>query len=120
MNVASSELPRAGLGALAAAAAPADSAGVRRATEEGATPAAPPKKARMQISAPTPVEGPHPVTLEEFTVLVAAMQEVVFTRENLHSHQQTRSFDPAEDRKDDWVVWNQRLDAGSSRGAGSR
>jgi hypothetical protein len=98
-------------------AAAADSAaGTRVRCYQGATSVAPlPDSAAapgggFKIGAPTPVEGPHEVSMEEFTVLVKAMQEVVFTRENLKTRQEAHAFDPEEDRRDEWVGWNQGLD----------
>lgn len=103
-----------------AAAASGSADGTRVRCYEGATSVAPladesadstkTPSGGFKIGAPTPVPGPHQVTLEEFTVIVKAMQEVVITRQNRTTKQEAHPFDADEDRRDEWVAWNRGLD----------
>ena len=78
----------------------------------------PPKEATdrppMQVSKPTEVPGPrevpppyHEVTMQEWTVIVNAMQQVSVSSQGVAS--QPQDFDPKADA-DDWVQWNQQRD----------
>jgi hypothetical protein len=80
--------------------------------------ASPPKdetgKPPTQVSAPVPVAGPHEVpspvhevTMEEWHVIVKAMQQVSISSQGVAS--QPQDFDPQADA-DDWVKWNQERD----------
>ncbi len=67
-----------------------------------------------QVQKPTEVPGPyqvpppyHEVTMEEWTVIVQAMQQVTVSSQGKAS--QPQSFDPKADM-DDWVLWNQQRD----------
>jgi hypothetical protein len=66
------------------------------------------------VLAPVPVSGPHEVpppmhevTMEEWHVIVKALQEVAISADGVAS--QPQEFDPKADA-DDWVVWNQERD----------
>lgn len=70
--------------------------------------------APAQFSAPVPVPGPHEVappmhevTLEEWHVIVKAMQEITISAQGVASKPQ--EFDSKTDA-DDWVRWNQERD----------
>ena len=80
--------------------------------------ASPPKdesgKTTTGFSAPVPVPGPHEVpppvhevTMEEWHVIVQAMQQVTISSQGVAS--QPQDFDPKADA-DDWVKWNQERD----------
>lgn len=80
--------------------------------------ASPPKdeegKPATQVGAPIPVPGPHEVappmhevTMEEWHVIVKAMQEISISSQGVASPPQ--DFDPKADA-DDWVKWNQERD----------
>ncbi len=67
-----------------------------------------------QVQKPTEVPGPHQVpppyhevTMEEWTVIVQAMQQVSVSPQGIAS--QPQNFDPKADM-DDWVLWNQKRD----------
>lgn len=67
-----------------------------------------------QFTAPVPVAGPrevpppyHEVTMEEWTVIVKAMQQVTISPQGVASKPQ--DFTPQDDM-DDWVRWNQERD----------
>ena len=72
----------------------------------------------VQVSKPTEVPGPsevpppyHQVTMEEWTYIVKAMQQISITSQGIAS--QPQDFDPQADA-DDWVKWNQERDKGMS------
>jgi hypothetical protein len=78
----------------------------------------PPKEAAgrsaVQVSKPTEVPGPREVpppyrevSLEEWTVIVKAMQQVSISPQGVPTKPQ--DFDPKADA-DDWVKWNQERD----------
>jgi len=80
--------------------------------------ASPPKegagKPPTQVSAPVPVPGPHEVpppyhevSMEEWTAIVKAMQQITISPQGVPSKPQ--DFDPKADA-DDWVRWNQERD----------
>ena len=80
--------------------------------------ASPPKdetgKPPSQVSAPVPVPGPHEVpppvhevTMEEWHVIVKAMQQISISAQGVAS--QPQDFDAKSDA-DDWVKWNQERD----------
>lgn len=67
-----------------------------------------------RVGAPTPVPGPHEVpppmhevTMEEWHVIVKAMQEISISSQGVAS--QPKDFDPDADA-DEWVKWNQERD----------
>ena len=73
-----------------------------------------PAKPSDQFTPPVPVEGPrqvpppyHEVTMEEWTVIVKAMQQVTISPQGVASKPQ--DFTPQQDM-DDWVKWNQERD----------
>jgi hypothetical protein len=68
----------------------------------------------VQVSAPVPVPGPHEVpppvhevTMEEWHVIVKAMQQITISSQGVAS--QPADFDAKTD-SDDWVQWNQARD----------
>lgn len=68
----------------------------------------------VQVAAPVPVPGPHEVpppvhqvTMEEWHVIVKAMQQITISAQGVAS--QPRDFDAKAD-VDDWVKWNQERD----------
>lgn len=67
-----------------------------------------------QFTAPVPVAGPqqvpppyHEVSMEEWTVIVKAMQQISISPQGVASKPQ--DFSPQQDM-DDWVKWNQERD----------
>ena len=71
-------------------------------------------KAPGQFTAPVPVAGPqevpppyHEVSMEEWTVIVKAMQQITISPQGVASKPQ--DFTPQDDM-DDWVKWNQERD----------
>jgi len=67
-----------------------------------------------QFTAPVPVAGPqqvpppyHEVSMEEWTVIVKAMQQITVSPQGVASKPQ--DFTPQQDM-DDWVKWNQERD----------
>jgi ferric-dicitrate binding protein FerR (iron transport regulator) len=67
-----------------------------------------------QFTAPVPVAGPsevpppyHEVSMEEWTVIVKAMQQITISPQGVAS--QPQDFTPQQDM-DDWVKWNQERD----------
>jgi hypothetical protein len=67
-----------------------------------------------QYTAPVPVPGPHQVpppyhevSMEEWTVIVKAMQQITISPQGVAS--QPQDFTPQQD-VDDWVRWNQERD----------
>lgn len=71
-------------------------------------------KPPVQVSAPAPVPGPHEVpppvhevTMEEWHVIVKAMQQISISSQGVASAPQ--DFDAKADA-DDWVRWNQERD----------
>jgi hypothetical protein len=67
-----------------------------------------------QVTAPVPVPGPHEVpppyhevSMEEWTVIVQAMQQISISPQGVASKPQ--DFTPEQDM-DDWVKWNQERD----------
>jgi len=71
-------------------------------------------KSEGQFTAPVPVEGPrevpppyHEVSMEEWTVIVKAMQQISISPQGVASKPQ--DFTPQQDM-DDWVKWNQERD----------
>jgi len=72
------------------------------------------EKPPVQVSKPTEVPGPrevpppyHQVTLEEWTYIVKAMQQISISPQGVAS--QPQDFDPKAD-SDEWVKWNQQRD----------
>ncbi len=79
-----------------------------------ANPPRDPSKSADQSLAPREVAGPrevpppyHEVSMEEWTAIVQAMQQITISRQGVPSKPET--FDPKADA-DDWVRWNQERD----------
>ena len=72
-------------------------------TEEKPKPIGPPTR----ISGPTPIPGPHKVSMEEWTVIIKAMQQVRVGADGVPG--KPRDFTEKEDR-DAWVEWNKARD----------
>ena len=62
-----------------------------------------------EIKAPTQVSGPFEVTLEEWVTLAEGMQINIRSDGKYHMFE----FDKAKDAEDEFVKWNQELDAGN-------
>jgi ferric-dicitrate binding protein FerR (iron transport regulator) len=64
--------------------------------------------APVPVAGPTPVPPPyHEVSMEEWTVIVKAMQQITISPQGVASKPQ--DFTPQDDM-DDWVQWNQERD----------
>lgn len=67
--------------------------------------------APQQVPGPTPVAGPHEVSLEQWSMIVKSMQKVrVNNRGQVIQSGSFSAQDPEE--QNDWVRWNQRRDQG--------
>jgi hypothetical protein len=71
--------------------------------KEAAMPSGPPTR----VSGPKPVPGPHKVTMEEWTVIIKAMQQVKIGADGVPG--KPLDFTEEEDR-DAWVEWNRARD----------
>jgi hypothetical protein len=67
------------------------------------TPVGPPTR----VAGPKPIPGPHKVTMEEWTVIIKAMQQVRIGADGVP--EKPRDFTEKEDR-DEWVEWNKARD----------
>jgi hypothetical protein len=67
------------------------------------TPVGPPTR----VAGPKPIPGPHKVTMEEWTVIIKAMQQVRVGADGVP--EKPRDFTEKEDR-DEWVEWNKARD----------
>ncbi|MBN1381927.1 MAG: FecR domain-containing protein [Deltaproteobacteria bacterium] len=63
----------------------------------------PPKK----VAGPTPIPGPHKVSMEEWTYIVKSMQQIRINADGIP--EKPEEFDPEEDMNE-WVRWNQSRD----------
>jgi hypothetical protein len=66
-------------------------------------PIGPPTK----IAGPKPIPGPHKVSMEEWTVIIRAMQQIKIGVDGIP--EKPRDFTKEEDR-DEWVDWNRAMD----------
>jgi hypothetical protein len=78
-------------------------AGGKKALEEVKSMARP----SPRLKAPTPIPGPHKVTMEEWTYIVRSLQEIRIDRNGVAT--KPFSFSPEADR-DAWVDWNKEQD----------
>ncbi|MCD4787623.1 MAG: FecR family protein [Desulfobacterales bacterium] len=62
------------------------------------------------IAGPHPVPGPRPVSMEEWTYIVRALQQIVIRPDG--TALKPEGFDLAKDDLVEWVRWNKRLDTG--------
>lgn len=67
------------------------------------------KEEQQEYEQPYEVEGPQEVSMEEWIQIVSAMQEIVISPKEMPTP--PRKFDPEEDAKDPWVIWNKMRDA---------
>ena len=75
----------------------------------------PPKKVMkpLTVAGPHPVAGPRPVSMEKWTYIVKALQQIVIRPDGKAT--KPEEFDLAKDDLIEWVRWNKRLDAGIKR-----
>jgi hypothetical protein len=59
---------------------------------------------------PKEVEGPKEVTMEEWTEIVRAQMRLIVKPDKARTRL-VESFNPEEDLKDEWVMWNKKRDA---------
>lgn len=67
----------------------------------------PPVGPPTRVAGPKPIPGPHKVTMEEWTVIIKAMQQVRVGADGVP--EKPRDFTEKEDR-DEWVEWNKARD----------
>ena len=72
---------------------------------EKSMPVGPPTR----VAGPKPIPGPHKVTMEEWTIIVKAMQQVRIGADG--AAEKPRDFTMEEDRNE-WVDWNRTKDEG--------
>jgi hypothetical protein len=77
--------------------------------------AEPPKKVMepSTVAGPHPLPGPRPVSMEEWTYIVKALQQIVIMPDG--TALKPEGFDLAKDDLIEWVRWNKRLDTGIKR-----
>ncbi|HPC86060.1 MAG TPA: FecR family protein [Smithellaceae bacterium] len=78
-------------------------AGVSRTQSQQPVALGPPKP----VAGPTVIEGPKPVSMEQWVYIVRSMQQIQITADG--RAQKPRDFTEAEDM-DDWVKWNKERD----------
>ncbi|NLX52406.1 MAG: FecR domain-containing protein [Deltaproteobacteria bacterium] len=78
-------------------------AGIPKAEQTAVAPVGPPQA----VSGPTPVEGPRPVSMEEWVYILKAMQKVAIGADG--RAQEPETFTEVEDI-DDWAKWNKSRD----------
>lgn len=86
-------------------------AGGRPTPIEDAAPKGPPRR----VSGPTPVAGPHPVSLDEWLVIVKSMQEIRIAADGRIQAAGGFSADDADEARD-WVRWNRERDRKNGAG----
>ncbi len=60
------------------------------------------------LSKPTPIKGPHAVTMEKWVYIVGALQQIDILPDG--TAKKPFRFDIEADLKNEWVIWNKQLD----------